>query len=110
LFSQNIDPRHAGFAKDMEPLKDLVQIVKEVKPHAIIGTSTASGAFTEQVVREMAFLNDRPIIFPLSNPTSKAECTAEQAYKWTNVSFMILEYLIFNLTLGNCFIRVWKSI
>jgi len=81
---QNIDPRHIGFAKDMEPLKDLVQIVKEVKPHAIIGTSTAGGAFSEQVIREMAYLNDRPIIFPLSNPTSKAECTAEQAYKFTN--------------------------
>lgn len=67
-------------------MKDLLQIVKEVKPNAIIGTSTASGAFSEQVVREMAVLNDRPIVFPLSNPTSKAECTAEQAYKWTNVN------------------------
>lgn len=88
-------------------MKDLLQIVKQVKPHAIIGTSTAAGVFTEQIVREMAFLNDRPIIFPLSNPTSKAECTAEQAYKWTNVS---LKFKYYSIYLGNRLIRFRKSI
>ena len=48
------------------------------------GLSTVSGLFTETIVKEMAANNDHPIIFPLSNPTTNAECTAENAYRWTN--------------------------
>ncbi len=62
---------------------DLRAIVAEVRPTILIGVSTQPGAFTEGVIREMHRHTPRPIVFPLSNPTAKAECTAEQAYSWT---------------------------
>lgn len=70
----------AHYAKDHPVMKNLLEIVKEVKPSVMIGASAAGGAFTPEILKEMASFNDRPIIFALSNPTIKAECTAEQAY------------------------------
>lgn len=64
-------------------LKDFHEILDLVKPTALIGASAATGAFTEEVLTKMAKFSDRPIIFALSNPTSKAECTAAQAYQYT---------------------------
>jgi malate dehydrogenase (oxaloacetate-decarboxylating)(NADP+) len=72
------------YAHDHAPLPDFFSAVESLKPDAIIGVSGQSGAFTQPVLETMARLNERPIIFALSNPTSKAECTAEQAYTWTD--------------------------
>nr|KAG5703309.1 hypothetical protein BaRGS_025551 [Batillaria attramentaria] len=71
------------FAKDHQPICKLEEIIKTLKPTAIIGAAAVPGAFTEQILKDMATFNKRPIIFALSNPTSKAECTAEEAYKCT---------------------------
>ncbi|TBU26621.1 hypothetical protein BD309DRAFT_884853 [Dichomitus squalens] len=62
----------------------LLEVVKKVRPTVLIGCSTSAGAFTEEIVKEMAKGTDRPIIFPLSNPTRLVEVTPEQANTWTN--------------------------
>jgi malate dehydrogenase (oxaloacetate-decarboxylating) len=62
----------------------LLDVVRNAKPTALIGVSGQPGAFTEQAVREMAKYSDRPIIFPLSNPTSRSEATAQDLMDWTN--------------------------
>ena len=72
------------YAHAAEPTKDLAAAVGAFRPTVLIGVSTTGGAFTEKVVKAMARHADRPIIFPLSNPTDKAECTPEQAYTWTD--------------------------
>jgi malate dehydrogenase (oxaloacetate-decarboxylating)(NADP+) len=79
-----ITPHKAVFAKDFKDLASLEEICTEVKPTVAIGAAAIPGAFTEQFIQMMGQLNERPIIFALSNPTSKAECTAEQAYNLTD--------------------------
>ncbi|KAM9172086.1 NADP-dependent malic enzyme, mitochondrial [Pangshura tecta] len=71
------------FAQDHPQLRTLEEVVQRVKPTAIIGVAAIAGAFTEKILKDMASFNDRPIVFALSNPTSKAECTAEQCYHLT---------------------------
>lgn len=71
------------YAHPHEPTKDFLEAIKSIKPTAIIGVSTIGKAFTHQVVESMSQINERPIIFALSNPTDHAECTAEEAYKWS---------------------------
>jgi malate dehydrogenase (oxaloacetate-decarboxylating)(NADP+) len=71
------------FAHDHEPISDFLSAVESLKPTAIIGVSALSKAFNRQVLETMARINGRPIVFALSNPTSKSECTAEEAYSWT---------------------------
>jgi len=71
------------YAHDHPQIGDFLSAVKALKPTAIIGVSAVGGTFTSEVLEEMARINAQPIVFALSNPTSQAECTAEQAYRWT---------------------------
>ena len=71
------------YAHEHPPAGGLLAAVEALKPTAIVGVSTQAGSFTEAVVKAMARINPRPIIFPLSNPTSKSECTAAEAYEWS---------------------------
>jgi malate dehydrogenase (oxaloacetate-decarboxylating)(NADP+) len=71
------------FAQDRAPVSSFVEAVKALRPTAIIGVSTVPKLFTRQVIEAMAEINERPIIFPYSNPTSRSECTAEEAYRWS---------------------------
>ncbi|VBB32609.1 unnamed protein product [Acanthocheilonema viteae] len=78
LITQNrlhMEKEHIPYAK---------AVIKNIQPTALIGASTVAGAFSEEIVRTMAELNPKPIIFALSNPTKNAECTAEQAIRWTD--------------------------
>jgi malate dehydrogenase (oxaloacetate-decarboxylating)(NADP+) len=72
------------YAHDHAPVADFLTAIRTLKPTAIIGVAAVGGAFTPEVLKEMAELNKRPIIFALSNPTSKAECSAEEAYRHTD--------------------------
>jgi malate dehydrogenase (oxaloacetate-decarboxylating)(NADP+) len=71
------------FAHDSEALDSFAETILKIKPTAIIGVSTVGGAFNSQVIENMSAVNERPIIFPYSNPTDHSECTAEQAYVWS---------------------------
>ena len=71
------------YAHSHAPTKSFLEAVQSIKPTAIIGVSTIGKAFTQSIVEAMSQLNDRPIIFALSNPTDHAECTAEEAYTWS---------------------------
>ncbi len=72
------------YAADDEFTNSFADTIREIKPTAVIGLSTMKGAFTKEVIELMAELNKKPVIFPCSNPTSRSECTAEEAYKWSN--------------------------
>jgi malate dehydrogenase (oxaloacetate-decarboxylating)(NADP+) len=72
------------FAQALAPMRDLIAAIDTFAPTALIGACGQAAMFTQPVLRAMASLNERPIVFALSNPTSKAECTAEQAYAWTD--------------------------
>ena len=71
------------YAHEGPRITDFVQAVETLKPTAIIGVAAVGGTLTQPVVEAMARINERPIVFALSNPTSKSECTAEQAYAWS---------------------------
>jgi malate dehydrogenase (oxaloacetate-decarboxylating)(NADP+) len=71
------------YAHPHAPTKDFVEAIESIKPIAIIGVSTVAKAFNQRVIEAMARVNQRPIIFPYSNPTSHLECTAEEAYRWS---------------------------
>jgi len=71
------------YAHDHAPVGDFLTAIRALRPTAIIGVAAVGGAFTPEVLQTMAEMNERPIVFALSNPTSKAECSAEEAYRHT---------------------------
>jgi malate dehydrogenase (oxaloacetate-decarboxylating)(NADP+) len=71
------------FAQEHPPVSTFVEAVKALRPTGIIGVSTVPKLFNREVIQAMARINEHPIIFPYSNPTSRSECTAEEAYKWS---------------------------
>lgn len=72
-----------NYAHEHEIITDFLAAVESLRPTAIIGVSGQPKRFSKEVLEAMARINERPIIFSLSNPTSKTECTAEEAYIWT---------------------------
>jgi len=75
-------PHNLPYAHEHRPLS-FVEAIDDIKPQVLIGATGAPGTFTREVVERMCALNARPVVFALSNPTSRAECTAEQAYRWS---------------------------
>ncbi len=80
---KDLSPEQQKYAHDAKPTTDLVEAIKVFEPSVLIGVSTIQGTFTKQVIEVMSEINQRPVIFALSNPTDHAECTAEEAYKFS---------------------------
>lgn len=80
---RNLPAHKARFAQDAEPIADLLTAVETIQPTALIGAAGVGGVFTQPVIEAMSRFNPEPVVFALSNPTSKAECTAAQAYEWS---------------------------
>jgi malate dehydrogenase (oxaloacetate-decarboxylating)(NADP+) len=72
------------YAHKQAPARDFVAAIESIKPTTIIGVSTVGGLFNRKVIEAMSRINERPVVFALSNPTDHAECTPEQAYTWSN--------------------------
>jgi malate dehydrogenase (oxaloacetate-decarboxylating)(NADP+) len=72
------------FAQEHPPVSTFVEAVEALRPTGIIGVSTVPKLFSREVIEAMARINERPIIFPYSNPTSRSECTADEAYRWSD--------------------------
>lgn len=87
---EDLTPAQKPFAKKREDFADCgdmtspLNVIKTVKPTILVGTSTDAGAFTKEVVEAMCENTERPVIFPISNPTKKLEATAEQVIEWSD--------------------------
>lgn len=79
----NVAEHKKTYAHRHAHLDTFAEAVNVLRPTAVLGLSGQPGCFTQEIIEAMASINDRPIVFALSNPTSKAECTAEQAYIWS---------------------------
>ncbi|PWZ12017.1 NADP-dependent malic enzyme [Zea mays] len=80
---ETLQPFKKRYAHEHEPVKDLLGAVKAIRPTALIGSAGVGQSFTKEVIEVMSSINERPIVLALSNPTSQSECTAEQAYTWS---------------------------
>jgi malate dehydrogenase (oxaloacetate-decarboxylating)(NADP+) len=80
---ENLPDHKQPYAHDHEPVDSFLDAVRAIRPTAILGLSGQPQTFTKEIIETMAEINERPLISALSNPTSKAECTAEQAYQWS---------------------------
>ena len=80
----NLAEHKLPYAHDYEHIGDFLSAIKSLKPTVIIGVSGQPNTFNQSVLEAMASYNERPIVFAMSNPTTKAECTAEEAYTWTD--------------------------
>jgi malate dehydrogenase (oxaloacetate-decarboxylating)(NADP+) len=80
----DLAPHKRPYAHEHAPIGDFTEALRALAPTALIGVSAVAGAFGEPVLRAMAKHCEHPIVFALSNPTTKAECTAEQAYLWSD--------------------------
>lgn len=83
------DSEVTNWARNDEGQIELLEVIKQVKPTILIGTSGTTGAFSEEIVREMAAHTERPIIMPMSNPTPLAEAVPEDLIKWTDGKALI---------------------
>ena len=81
---EGLNKHKLPYAHEHAPVGDFLSAIKTLKPTAIIGVAAVGGTFTLEVLRTMAEINEQPIVFALSNPTSKAECSAEEAYRYTD--------------------------
>jgi malate dehydrogenase (oxaloacetate-decarboxylating)(NADP+) len=80
----NLASHKLPYAHEHPPRATLLDAIETLRPTVLLGLSAQPGAFNEDVIRAVARHHDRPVVFALSNPTSKAECTAEDAYRWSN--------------------------
>ena len=80
---KNLSRDKHSFAHEYYEKKDLCEIIQAIRPTALIGISGQANAFSKNILELMKDINDYPLVFALSNPTSSSECTAENAYKWT---------------------------
>ncbi len=81
---EGLDVHKLPYAHDVAPASDLMTAIRAMKPTILIGVSGQGGSFHQEMIAEMARINERPIVLALSNPTSSAECTAEEAYRWSD--------------------------
>ena len=81
---EGLNKHKLPYAHEHAPVGDFLSAIKTLKPTSIIGVAAVGGTFTLEVLRTMAEINEQPIVFALSNPTSKAECSAEEAYRHTD--------------------------
>jgi malate dehydrogenase (oxaloacetate-decarboxylating)(NADP+) len=81
---KDLIPEQLPFTHRHAPSRDLLEVINSIKPNILIGVSTVGKSFTKPVIEAMSRISERPVIFALSNPTERAECTPEEAYEWSD--------------------------